>query len=58
VLGGVGLIVFATVGEFALRDLEPYLAVVFSLGAWVAASVALYAALCVVIPDACDRNQD
>jgi hypothetical protein len=58
ILGGVGLIVFATVGEFAFRDVEPYLGVVLALAAWVTASMALYIGLCAVRPDACDRNLD
>jgi hypothetical protein len=41
-----------------LRDVEPYLAVLLALTAWVVASLALYGGLCLLRPDACDRRQD
>jgi len=58
IIGGVGLVVFATVGEFALRSIEPYLAVLIALAAWIVVSLCLYGALCLLRPDACDRGQD
>ena len=58
VLGGVALIAFAGVGEFALGHVESYLAVALQLLTWMVVAFALYALLCVLQPDACDRNQD
>ena len=58
VLGGVGLVVFAVVGEACLGHLQPFAALLVALGAWSVVSVALYTLLAVLRPDDCDRRMD
>lgn len=43
VLGGLGLAVFAMIGELAFTRIEPYLVLVSALVGWIVASLALYA---------------
>ena len=58
VLGGLGLAVFATVGEVCLTRIEPFLAILLALVGWLVAATALYALLAVLRPEDCDRRKD
>ena len=58
VLGGVGLAVFAGVGEALFDRVAPLVALVTALAAWVGTSFALYALLAGLRPDDCDRRMD
>ena len=58
VLGGFALVPFAIVGEALFTRLAPAAVLVVALATWRVASLALYALLAVVQPDACDKHQD
>jgi hypothetical protein len=58
VLGGVGLLAFAAVGEATFGRVEPFLALFLALLAWMATSVGLYALLAFLRPDLCDASRD
>jgi hypothetical protein len=58
VLGALALVAFAATAEAGFKGLEPYLAVVVALFGWLVVSVALYAGLCWLRPEDCDRNRD
>lgn len=58
VLGGLSLVVFAAVGEAMFTRHPPLLVLVAALGAWLAACLALYAALAALRPDDCDARKD
>lgn len=58
VLGGVGLTVFAVVGEATFTRVAPIVALALSLAAWVVAALGLYALLVVFRPETCDEQQD
>jgi hypothetical protein len=58
VLGAVGLVVFAMIGEAAFGHLNPFTALVLALAGWVVTAVALYGVLAFVRPETCDRNKD
>lgn len=58
VLGGLGLAVFATIGETTFGRLPAVAVLLLALGVWLASSFALYALLAVMRPDDCDKAQD
>jgi Protein of unknown function (DUF3147) len=58
VLGGVGLVVFAMIGEAAFGHIEPFAALVLALAGWAITSLALYGLLAFLRPDSCDRTKD
>lgn len=58
VLGGLALVVFAAVGEGCFRKIEPFVALLLALLAWIVAAFALYAVLALLRPELCDRNRD
>lgn len=58
VLGAVGLVVFAMIGEAAFGHLGPFTALVLALGGWAVTAVALYGMLAFLRPESCDRNKD
>lgn len=58
VLGGLGLAVFAMIGERTFTHVDGAVAIVLALGGWVVSSFALYAALAAIDPNACDADQD
>jgi hypothetical protein len=58
VLGAVGLVVFAMIGEAAFGHLGPFIVLVLALAGWVVTAVALYGMLAFVRPESCDRNKD
>jgi hypothetical protein len=58
VLGAVGLVVFAMIGEAAFGHLGPFTVLVLALAGWLVTAVALYGMLAFVRPETCDRNKD
>lgn len=58
VLGGIALVVFAAFGELAFGHLPGVVVLVIVASVWLAASLGLYAALAVLLPELCDRRQD
>lgn len=58
VLGAVGLVVFAMIGEAAFGHLGPFIVLVLALAGWVVTAVALYGMLAFVRPESCDRNKE
>jgi hypothetical protein len=58
VLGAVGMVVFALVGEASFGRIPALLALVLALIGWILASIALYALLAYVNPDSADRRKD
>lgn len=58
VLGAVGMVVFALVGEASFGRMPPFLALALALAGWTLAAVALYALLAHVRPETCDRSKD
>jgi uncharacterized membrane protein (GlpM family) len=58
VLGGLALVVFASVAEDTFTRLPAALVLHLSLIGWIVASVVMYGVLAVLRPDDCDRQQD
>lgn len=58
VLGSVGLVVFAMIGEAAFGHLNPFIVLVLALAGWAVTAVSLYGMLAFVRPESCDRNKD
>jgi hypothetical protein len=58
ILGSVGLVVFAMIGEATFGHIEPFAALMLALAGWVIASFALYGLLAFLRPESCDRNKD
>jgi Na+/H+ antiporter NhaD/arsenite permease-like protein len=58
VLGAVGLVVFAALGEASFGHIQSFVALLGALTGWVVVSFALYALLAVLQPDDCDRRKD
>ncbi len=58
VLGSVGLIVFAMIGEAAFGHIEPFAVLVLALAGWAVTSIALYGLLAFLRPESCDRTKD
>jgi hypothetical protein len=58
VLGSVGLIVFAMIGEMAFGHIEPFAALLLALAGWAVGSLALYGLLAFLRPESCDRTKD
>lgn len=58
ILGGVGMVAFAMVGEATFGQLQPVVALALSVLAWIVAAVSLYALLAFLRPDLCDRGRD
>ena len=57
-LGSVGLVVFAMVGEAAFGRIEPFAALVLALAGWAVISLALYGLLAFLRPESADRTKD
>jgi hypothetical protein len=58
VLGGLGLMVFAMIGEAAFGQLTPFIVLLLATVGWVVASLFLYAMLAFLHPDSCDQTKD
>ncbi|HET6914594.1 MAG TPA: DUF3147 family protein [Acidimicrobiales bacterium] len=58
VLGGLALVVFATVAESTFTRLNPALVLLCSLAGWLLACATMYVILAAVRPDDCDRTKD
>jgi Protein of unknown function (DUF3147) len=58
VLGAVGMVAFALVGEASFGRMPAFLALALALLGWIVAATALYALLAYVRPESCDRGQD
>jgi hypothetical protein len=58
VLGAVGLVVFAMIGEAAFGSVEPFLVLVLALAGWLVTSFASYAMLAFLRPETADRTKD
>lgn len=58
VLGGVGLLAFAAVGEAAFGRVPAAIAIALAFLAWLATATGLYALLAFLRPDTCDASQD
>jgi uncharacterized membrane protein (GlpM family) len=58
VLGGLALVVFATIGESLFTRENSALVLVFALLGWLVAIAVLYVALAVFRPDDCDASKD
>ena len=58
VLGSVGLVVFAMIGEAAFGHIESFAALMLALAGWVVSSFALYGLLAFLRPESCDRTKD
>jgi hypothetical protein len=58
VLGGLGLVVFATIGESMFTRYNSAWVLAAALGGWIVAVVVFYAGLAIVRPDDCDVRRD
>jgi hypothetical protein len=58
VLGSLGLVVFAMIGEAAFGQLNPVVVLLLALAGWTVTSLALYVMLAFLRPESCDRTQD
>lgn len=58
VLGAVGMVVFALVGEASFGRMPAFLALALAMAGWIVAAAALYALLAHVRPETCDRSKD
>lgn len=58
ILGGLALVVFATVAEVGFRRIPAPAVLACCLAGWLATASLLYRLLAYVHPDACDKNQD
>lgn len=57
-VGGIGLVVFGTIGETALGRIAPIIAIIAALVGWTLTAFGLYALLAFLCPESCDRNND
>lgn len=58
VLGSVGLIVFAMIGEAAFGHIQPIAVLALALAGWIVCSLSLYGLLAFLRPESCDRTKD
>jgi hypothetical protein len=58
VLGSLGLVVFAMIGEAAFGQLNPVVVLLLALAGWIVTSFALYGLLAFLKPDTCDQTKD
>ena len=58
VLGSIGLVAFAMIGEAAFGHIEPFAVLALALAGWAVTSLALYGLLAFLRTESCDRTED
>lgn len=58
VLGSLGLVVFAMIGEAAFGQFNAVIVLLLAAAGWTIASLALYGVLAFLRPDTCDQTED
>jgi Protein of unknown function (DUF3147) len=58
VLGSLGLVVFAMIGEAAFGQFNPVIVLLLAAAGWILTSFALYGVLAFLKPDTCDQTRD